>query len=95
MKFSKFSNEVVAELLVFLAKNEDFSSIKSIKSIQKKDVVEVLQELSDYIQHQSQADPIVRKSSVSSKQLGSKTTQVIAKLTPQEENQLLKSFKID
>ncbi len=95
MKFSKFSGETVAELLVYLAEHEDFGSIKTLKAIQKKDVVEILRELAGQLQDQAGLEPIMRTSQMTQKHLDSKTTQVIAKLTPQEETQLLKSFKID
>lgn len=95
MKFSKFSGETVAELLVYLSEHEDFASLKNLKSIQKKDVVDVLRELAGQLQEQANQQPIVRKSQVTNKDLGSKTSTVIAKLTPDEENRLLKSFKID
>ena len=95
MKFSKFSGETVAELLVYLSENEEFASLKTLKAIEKRDVVEVLRELSGQLHAQAEKQPIVRKSQVTNKDLGSKTTNVIAKLTPDEENRLLKSFKID
>lgn len=95
MEFSKFSGETVAELLVYLSDHEDFNSLKGLKTIQKKDVVDVLRELAKQLQTQAEQAPIVRKSQVTQKDLGSKTSTVISKLTPDEENRLLKSFKID
>lgn len=95
MKFSKFSGETVAELLRYLSQNEEFVSLKGLKTIQKKDVVELFQELASHLQDQALQQPIVRKSQVSNKDLGSKTSNVISKLTPDEEDRLLKSFKIE
>lgn len=95
MKFSKFSGETIAELLVYLADNEEFTSLNGIKSFEKQDVKQVFVELAKKLQEEAEAEPVMRKSQVTQKQWGQNTSKVISELSPNEEKELLKSFKID
>lgn len=94
MKFSKFSPDIVAELLVHLADHEAFASVKDMPTITAADVQNMLVELADEVRANSGKEPLMRKSQLNQKDLTSRTTQAISKLTPKEEDQLFKSFRI-
>lgn len=94
MKFSKFSPDIVAELLVHLADHEAFVSVKDMPTITAADVQNMLVELADEVRANSGKEPLMRKSQLNQKDLTSRTTQAISKLTPKEEDQLFKSFRI-
>lgn len=94
MKFSKFSTDMVAELLVYLADHDKFESLKGFRDISRADVQNVLEELAEQVQQSGERQPLVRKTQLSDKELAQKTTQVISKLTPREEEILLRSFRI-
>lgn len=94
MKFANFSQEAVAELLIYLADHEDFKSIQDMKNITKGDVKNMLAELAEHLKEKAEKQPIMRKSQLKQKQLGVNTSQVISKLTPKEEEILFQSFRI-
>lgn len=85
---------MVAELLIYLADNENFDSLKGLKTISKQDVVALLQDMAGQLKEHSLKQPLMRKSHVKQEHLTDKTSKVIANLTPQEEDVLFKSFKI-
>lgn len=85
---------MVAELLEYLAENESFASVKGFYSIKPNDVRSVLDELANQIRDLSVDEPIMRRSQVKEKDLASKTSQAISKLSPKEEEVLFRSFKI-
>lgn len=94
MKFTKFSSDMVAELLTHLADYEKFASLKGINNVTKIDIQTMLGELAEQVRATSDRQPIVRKSQLSNKDLAQKTSHAISKLTPKEEELLLKSFRI-
>jgi hypothetical protein len=94
MNFKNYSQDMVAELLVYLADHENFDSIKTLKNISKQDVVALFQDMAGQLKEHSLKQPLMRKSHVKQEDLTDKTSKVIAKLTPQEEEILFKSFKI-
>lgn len=94
MKFSKFSNEMVAELLTHLADHEKFASLKGLRDISPSDVQELFYELSSSLKENSQNQPVVSRAAVNKKDFSATTNQVISHLSPNEEDMLLKSFKI-
>ena len=94
MKFSKFTADTVAELLVHLADHESFASLKGLKHVSKSDVQTVLLEIAGNLKESGAQQPLMRKSQLGQKDLAQKTTQAISKLTPKEEEILLKSFRI-
>lgn len=94
MKFTKFSPDLVSELLVHFADNEAFPSLKDMPSISRGDVQNMLVELAEQVRELGGKEPLMRKSQLSQKDLTPNTTRAIAKLSPKEEEQLFKSFRI-
>jgi hypothetical protein len=94
MKTSQFTPDTIAELLVYLADRETFPSLKSLKNWSKQDVKTVFEELAANLRQSASKEPIVRKSQINAQEFNDKTRKIINKLTPQEEEILLKSFKI-
>lgn len=94
MKFKNHNPETVAELLVHLADNEAFASIKQLKSWNKQEIVTILYELSDLLKEESKTGSMLNRAQLRQKDFGFKTTEVISQLSPQEEDVLFKSFKI-
>ena len=94
MKFKNFSQDVVAELLLHLAENEDFSSIKSLKAFTKEEVVEILNEISIGLKNEItlEAGP---KVDFNNFDLSTQAQSLISCLSPREEMILFKSFKIE
>ena len=94
MKFTKFSNEMVAELLTHLADNETFSTIRGLEGVSKSDVQETLIEIAHFVKESGEDHPIMHRSQIKRQHLSNKTSEVISSLSPNEEGKLLKSFKI-
>ena len=94
MKFSRFSHDMVAELLVYLAENEQFASIKRIKDINRGDVQTLLYEMAEQVKKLSESQAVVSRSEIRSNDLSDTTQEVISNLSPHEETILLRSFKI-
>lgn len=94
MKFSRFSHDMVAELLVFLAENEQFASIKRIKDISRSDVQTLLHEMAEQVKKLSENQAVVNRSEIRGNDLTDTTQEVISNLSPHEETILLRSFKI-
>jgi len=94
MQFNKYSPDTVAELLIYLAENENFSSLKAISGFTKKEVSNVLGELADQLKVYAANQPIVKKESMKKTELAENASRVIANLTPHEESVLLRSFRI-
>ena len=93
MKFSKFTPEMVSELLLHLADHERFSSLKPL-NLTKDDIQTMLHEVADQIKEATQDGPVVSRSQIKKKDFASQTSRVISHLSPLEEDILLKSFKI-
>lgn len=93
MKFSKFTPEMVSELLVHLADHERFSSLKPLH-LAKGDIQNMLHEIADQIKEVTQNGPVVNRSQIKKEDFTSQTSRVISHLSPLEEDILLKSFKI-
>lgn len=94
MKFTEYSPDTVAELLIYLADQEGFASLKNIKNWDKGQVKSVFYEMAQQLKSTATREPIVRKSQLNEQDFGDRTRRVMNKLTPQEEEILLKSFKI-
>jgi hypothetical protein len=94
MKFSQFSPDTVAELLVYLADQESFGSLKNLKNWSRQEVKTVFVELANHLKEASNKEPMVRRSQLKPEEFGDKTRKLINKLTPEEEDILLRSFKI-
>lgn len=94
MKFSKFSPEVVAELLIHLADNENFTSPRVIKKISKEDIQGVLRELADHVRESSKKRPVLDRTKLKRKELTENASKVLSELSTQEETILYRSFKI-
>lgn len=94
MEFKNFSPETVAELLIYLADNDKFDSLKNLKEFSKGDVTNVLRELADQLKTVAATQPVLKKENVRQKDLTDNINRVVGKLTPHEENLLFKSFKI-
>ncbi|HLD43835.1 MAG TPA: hypothetical protein VJC18_00250 [bacterium] len=94
MEFKKFSPEVVAELLIFLADHEDFNSINGLAPITKQEVKGLLKEIADNLKEHLDKQVVSRKETVKQSDLTDNVYKVISRLTPHEENQLFKTFKI-
>ena len=95
MKFKDLSQEAVAELLYFLADNEDFSSLKNLKGmVSKNEVMEVLKEIADQIKIQATEEDPVQKPDYTEQNLSPKALSLISCLSPREEMLLFRSFKI-
>lgn len=94
MKFSKFSHDMVAELMVFLADNEPFGSVNRVKDVSRSDVCTLFYEIAEEVKKASENLPVLKRSELRQTDLSDKTHQVISNLSPQEENILLRSFKI-
>ncbi|MCP5464948.1 MAG: hypothetical protein H7A33_07995 [Deltaproteobacteria bacterium] len=90
----KYSAETVAELLIHLAQNENFSSLKNIGAFTKKDVTAILNDLASDLKEQASKQPLTTRESVKQSDLTDNVHRVISKLSPQEESILFKSFKI-
>ncbi len=94
MEFKKYSPDTIAELLIFLADNESFSSLKGLPSFSKAEVSSILHEVANNLKSASHNQITISKDSVKQKEMTDNIHKVISKLTPHEENILLKSFKI-
>ena len=95
MEFKKFSAETVAELLEFLADHESFESINKIKNITPDDVHELMQELASGLRKPEFDKTIIQREAARKPEFSFNTSQVLDKLSAQEEDALFKSFKID
>lgn len=94
MKFSKFSHDMVAELMVHLAENESFVSIHKVKDVSRSDIKTLFYEIAEEVKKISDTLPVVNRSEIRKSDLSDSTHDVISHLSPQEENILLRSFKI-
>ena len=94
MKFSRFSHDMVAELLVYLAENEEFVSTRKIRDIGRSDIQTMLHEIADEMRKLSEQQPVLNRTEIRKNALSDTTQEVISNLSPQEENMLLRSFRI-
>lgn len=94
MEFKKHSSDTVAELLIYLADHEDFSSLKGLKEFSKSEVKNLFHELANHLKEVSVNEPLLRKETVKNRDLTDNMHKVIAKLSPHEENLLFRSFRI-
>lgn len=94
MELKNYTKDAVAELLVYLADNEDFKSATKLKSFTKKDIKSVLRELADSIKTDSAKDALVHKNELSQKDFSANLNKVVSSLSPHEESLLFKSFRI-
>lgn len=94
MELKTYTKDAVAELLVYLADNEDFKSAAKLKSFSNKDIKNVLRELADSIKADAARDVLVHKSELSQKDYSANLNKVVSSLSPHEENLLFKSFRI-
>lgn len=94
MKFSKYSVDMVAELLEYMADHEDFADLRGIVNLSKSDIQTVLTELAQQVRAQGGKEPLLRRSQINQSDLTANVSQVISKLSPKEEEQLLRSFRI-
>ncbi len=94
MKFKNFTKETVYELLTYLAENEDFSSLETLKSFSKKEVVEILKEIALGLKEEMNTEEVGARPSLSDTNLSPKTISVLSSLSPKEELLLFKTFKV-
>lgn len=95
MKFKNFTKEAVCELLLYLAENEEFQSVKSLKGIKKEDVYGVLQEIADQLKQEVTGEEgLNQRPHYPDFNLSPKAMALISSLSPREEMLLFKSFKI-
>ncbi|MBF0106024.1 MAG: hypothetical protein HQM16_11935 [Deltaproteobacteria bacterium] len=94
MQFDKFSPDTISELLIFLAEHEQFESLKSIKNISKADVSTLLKDLANQINDMTAKSTMINKDTLTRREFPEAVNRVVSKLTPQEENLLLKSFGV-
>lgn len=95
MKFTQMSREAVCELLVFLAENEEFPSVKALKNLSTEEVSQALTELAEGLRSEAAAEEPAAKANYNTRELSEKTLNLIGSLSPKEEMLLFKSFKID
>lgn len=95
MKFKNFTKEAVYELLLYLAENEEFQSVKSLKGVKKEDVYGVLQEIADQLKQEVAGEEgLNQRPHYPDFNLSPKAMALISSLSPREEMLLFKSFKI-
>ena len=94
MEFKKHSTNAVAELLIHLADKEKFESVKGLNDFSRSDVATILREISAGLKQQTASEPLIKRQSLSNRDMTASIHHVITSLTPNEEETLLKSFKI-
>lgn len=94
MKFQHITKQAVSELLFYLAEKEEFSSVKKIQGINKKDVVEILKEIAVQLKNEMADEGPNQKSNAEGFNLSPKALSLVSCLSPREELLLFKSFKI-
>lgn len=95
MKFKNLSQELVVELLMHLAKNEDFASLKTLKAFSKEEVAEVLIEIAEHLKNEITLETLGQKVDFNNFDLSTQAQSLISCLSPREEMILFKSFKIE
>ena len=94
MKFQNFSNEVVSELLGFLADHEEFNSVKAMGEFSTDEVKSILHQLSKQLREQGLEDMSADKPRYEDLSLSPKALSLISCLSPREEMLLFKSFRV-
>ncbi|MBX7149200.1 hypothetical protein K1X76_08935 [bacterium] len=94
MKFNNLSREAVSELLMFLAENESFDSIKKQKGVTRQDVVEIFKEISKQLMEEELKEGVEQRVQFNDSEFSPKVQALISSLSPREEMLLFKSFKI-
>lgn len=87
-----FPNETIAELLIYLAENESFSSVKKLGTFDISSVKATLKNLAKKLQDEEKATPIDFKKI---KGIDQRTREILETLSPQESKQLLRAFSLD
>ncbi|OGP12508.1 MAG: hypothetical protein A3I75_01145 [Deltaproteobacteria bacterium RIFCSPLOWO2_02_FULL_50_16] len=95
MKFKTFPKDVIVELLLFLAENESFESIRKgfDRGITPGEVREVLLEVADYFRRDlgGEEEAFLERDSYE-KYLSKNSLAVLEALLPQEKQMILKGF---
>lgn len=95
MIFKEFAKEAVSELLIYLADNEDFKSLKGVSAFTQSDVRRILRELAQQLKEEENLETNNEKRpQYDDLELSSQAMALISSLSPREELLLFKSFKI-
>lgn len=94
MEFKNYPKEVVSEILMHLADHESFGSLKGLKDVSRKEVAEIIREISKKLKAESEAELTGEKPSYTEHKLSQKTLALISCLSPREEMLLFKSFHL-
>ncbi|PIU54717.1 MAG: hypothetical protein COS89_09365 [Deltaproteobacteria bacterium CG07_land_8_20_14_0_80_38_7] len=97
MNLSSMSKQFAAEILLFLAENEEFDSVESLldNEISSEEVRNLLREVSSGLMQEALDDLKKKKSGRKNDPYISKQAKVIlSHLTPHEENSLLEIFGV-
>ena len=94
MKFKNVTKEAVCELLLYLADQEEFESLKSLKSFTKEEVQEVLREIVVQLREELTEEGGNQRPHYQEYNLSPKALSLISCLSPREEMLLFKSFKL-
>ncbi len=94
MQFKKYSPDTVAELFLYLADHEKFTSLAKLKEFSRADVSGIFREIAEQLLEHVKNVPAISKKSFRGNDIPDSLNKVIANLSPYEENILFKSFKI-
>lgn len=94
MQFKKYSPDTIAELLIYLADHEKFSSLAKLKEFTRAEVSQIFRDMADQLLEHAKNQPLVNKQALRNQEIPDSLNKVIANLSPYEENILFKSFKI-
>lgn len=90
--YGSLPKEIMAEILLFLADREDFSSLKNLGSISKKQFRTALVDLAEKIKNEAKAETSESEMSELKKNLKKNLQIVLAELPPEEQERLLRGF---
>lgn len=94
MKLEQISNEALAELLLYLAENEEFQSVKRLKGFSVADVKGVMMALAEQIKKIKPEPEGPHRPQYDKLQLSPKALALLSSLSPREEMLLFRSFKV-
>jgi hypothetical protein len=90
--YGSLPKEIMAEILLFLADREDFSSLKNLGTVSKKQFRTALLDLAEKIKTEAKAETSQSEMSDLKKNLKKNLQSIFSELPPEEQERLLRGF---